>query len=204
MHSEKSYVDFWRRDPVVDLRDHAGVPLDRVTKTKKVVHVAYLRTDPSYVGKDNRIVPLVDDAGARTFVMVPLLKEGEIVGTIAMYRKRRSFTEKQIELLTNFAAQAVIAIENAQQLNELRKSQTTDRYCRRAQGHQPIDFRPSDRASDSGEIGCQDSVMPKKPLSRVRQTGLSIVGQSYGFSGEYMDYIKNVPIEPDRSSISGR
>ena len=114
VHSKESYVDFWRRDPIIDLRHHPGVPLDRVTNTKQVVHVPDLRTDPSYVGKDTRIVPLVEDAGARTFVMVPMLKDGEIVGTIGMYRQEvRPFTEKQIELVKSFAAQAVIAIENA-------------------------------------------------------------------------------------------
>ena len=93
---------------------------------------------------------------------VPMLKDDEVIGAIAIYRQEvRPFTDKQIALVQNFAAQAVIAIENTRLLNELRQRTddltigTADRHLRRAESHQSLDIRSSDRADTLVELAAR-------------------------------------------------
>ena len=198
----QAYVDYLRREQA--FRPDPRLGLGQVLRTKEALQAADIAAVPTHGDKTRQA--LINLAGARTLINVPMLKDNEVIGVIGVYRQEvRPFTDKQIELVKSFAAQAVIAIENARLLNELRQSleqQTATSEVLRVISRSATDLRPV--------------------FETIAHNSVHLCGATYGavfrFDGEMISFAAHhnleqtaidavhqmFPMRPNTSSLVGR
>jgi class 3 adenylate cyclase/putative methionine-R-sulfoxide reductase with GAF domain len=153
-----SYREYWKQHEPIKANPNTGI--GRIAHTRQVVHILDLKAEQAYTERDPLRVVTVEGAGARSFLSVPMLKENELIGAIVIYRQEvRPFTEKQIGLLQNFASQAIIAIESARLLVDLKNL------------NQQLEHRVADQVGEIERMGRLRRFLPPQVADLIVASG---------------------------------
>ena len=166
---------------------------------RDLLHIADVAAEPNYISATQQAL------GIRAFLGVPMLRDGNPIGALALYRREVGlFSDRQIDLVKAFADQAVIAIENARLLNELREllqQQTTTADVLKVISRSAFDLQTVLQTLVEGAARLCEA--DKAFITRERD-GFFYRAEACGFSRQFMDYVKDIPIKPERGSAAGR